>query len=169
DPQSRQTFNTLYLRNKLYGSTHGLELSVDWKPIEPLKFQLGYTYIGFDLEVDSDSINLNLGNIVEETRPKHQVSLQSTYTITRDLQLNLWGRYVGQLKSSKDILSRGEMNADSYLEMDANLSWKVMNNMELMLVGQNLLNGGHLEYVSEFSTPPIEVQRSFYGKITYHF
>ena len=169
DPLSRQTFNELFLQNKLFGSTYGVELAVDWRPIHQVQCKLAYTYIGFDLKLDSDNIHSDLADIVEEISPRHQVSLLTTYTLTRGLQLNLWGRYVGELKSSKNILARGTVHADEYLEMDVNLSWQAMDNLELMLAGRNLLNSSHLEYVSEFSTPPIEVGRGFYGKLTYHF
>jgi len=169
DPLSRQTFNELFLQNKLFGSTYGVELAVDWRPIQQVQCKLAYTYIGFDLKLDSDNIHSDLADIVEEISPRHQVSLLTTYTLTRGLQLNLWGRYVGELKSSKNILARGTVHADEYLEMDVNLSWQAMDNLELMLAGRNLLNSSHLEYVSEFSTPPIEVGRGFYGKLTYHF
>lgn len=169
DPLSQQTFNELFLQNKLYGATYGVELAADWRPIQEVQCKLAYTYIGFDLQLDSDNIHSDLADIVEETSPRHQVSLLTTYTLTRGLQLNLWGRYVGELKSSKNILARGTVHTDDYLEMDVNLSWQAMDNLELMLTGRNLLNSSHLEYVSEFSTPPIEVGRGFYGKLTYHF
>ena len=168
DSRSPQTFNTLFMQNRLYGSTHGLELTADWRPVKRMQWKLAYSYIGFDLELEGSNIHSDLDKIMEETSPRHQVSLQSSYTLTRGLQLNLWGRYVGRLKSSKDILAAGQ-GVDSYLELDANLCWHATGNLELMLAGSNLLNSGHLEYISEFYTPPTEVQRSFYGKLTYHF
>ncbi len=168
DPYSPQTFNHLFMQNKLHGSTYGVEVAADWRPLPQVRFKLGYTYIGFDLKVDTDAITANDDNrIVKETSPRHQVSLQSSYTLTRGLQLNLWGRYVGRLKSSKGI--HADRRVDSYLELDANVSWHATDNLELMLAGSNLLDSGHLEYISEFFTLPTEVQRSVYGKLTYHF
>jgi iron complex outermembrane receptor protein len=41
--------------------------------------------------------------------------------------------------------------------------------IELSLVGQNLLEGSHVEYVQEAFGLPTEVVRSFYGKLTYRF
>lgn len=73
------------------------------------------------------------------------------------------------LKASRDMRSFGDMNVDEYLTLDANVVWRPMDKLELMLVGQNLLNSSHLEYVSEFSTPLTEIERSVYGKLTYRF
>ena len=169
DPASLGSVNEIVLSNKMSGSTHGLEVTSDWRPANWLTFQLGYTYIGFDLDVAPDSLSANLGKITEENSPQHQISLRSTINVNQDLQLNLWGRYVDSLSSSKDILSLGNTSVDDYLELDINVSWHPADNLELVLAGQNLFNSSHLEYVSEFSTPATEVERSFYGKLTYHF
>lgn len=168
-PASLSSVNEIVLSNKMSGSTHGLELASDWRPVNWLTFQLGYTYIGFDLTVNPEILSANLGEITEGNSPQHQISFRSTINIHQDLQLNLWGRYVDSLSTSKDILSLGNRSVDEYVELDINVSWHPMDKLELMVVGQNLLNSSHLEYVSEFSTPSTEIERSVYGKMTYHF
>ncbi len=162
--QSQLTFT-----NHMHGSTHGLELAADWKPLNWLKLQLGYTYINFDLNVDSNSHSVNLDDITEKTSPEHQVSLQTTININQGLKLNLWTRYVSALKAAKKLKPADDQQVDEYLTMDANLIWNATPNLELMLVGRNLLDSSHLEYVSEFATPQTEIERSVYAKLTYHF
>jgi len=166
---SPQSFAKLNFANQMHGSTHGLELATDWKPVNWLKLQLGYTYIGFDLEADADSISSDLGEIVGEISPRHQVSFRSAFNINKDLQLNLWARYVGQLETLVAFSPSDSLPVDEYLALDANVSWRPVEKLELMLVGQNLLNSSRLEYVSEFSTPPTKVKRSVYAKLTCHF
>jgi iron complex outermembrane receptor protein len=168
DLASSLSFTELNFSNKMSGSTHGLELASDWKPTNWLKLQLGYTYLGFDLKVEADSLSSNLAEITEFVSPQHQFSIQSAININKDLQLNLWARYVDTLKASRDIRF-SDMTVDEYLTLDANVVWRPMEKLELMLVGQNLLNSSHLEYVSEFSTPLTEIERSVYGKLTYRF
>jgi len=169
DSVSLRRVNEVVLSNKMSGSTHGVELASDWKPASWLTFQLGYAYIGYDLTVAPDSLDPDLGKITEENSPQHQISLRSSININQDLQLNLWGRYVDSLSTSKAILSRGDTSVDDYLELDVNVSWYPVDSLELVLAGQNLFSSSHLEYVSEFSTPTTEIERSFYGKLTYHF
>jgi iron complex outermembrane receptor protein len=41
--------------------------------------------------------------------------------------------------------------------------------VELSLVGQNLLDNQHLEYIQETFTQATEVQRSVYGKVVWEF
>jgi iron complex outermembrane receptor protein len=169
DPIYPQSFNELTFSNKMSGSTYGLELASDWKPANWLKFQFGYTYLGFDLEVEANSFSSDLGEFQDAISPKHQFSIQSAVNVNKDLQFNLWARYVDSLTASKEMLSISKTIVDAYLTLDANVSWRPAENLELMLVGQNLLNSSHLEYVSEFSTPLTEIERSVYGKLTYYF
>lgn len=167
-PVSPMSFTEMHFTNSMHGSTHGVELASDWQPVTWLKFQLGYTYIGFDLETDVGSTITGSGEEVVNSSPTHQLSLQSSININKDLQFNVWARYVGKLKKSQ-VLSSDGVQVDEYLTLDANVSWQLRENLELILVGQNLLNSSQLEYISEMFVPLVDVERSVYGKLTYHF
>jgi len=162
-------YNTFTFANIRYGSTYGMELSSDWKPVDWMKLQLGYTYIDFDLRVEGDTFGLNADDAIAGKSPKHQISFRSAINLNNDLQLNLWLRYVDQLKAFNDGVTSEEVPVDEYLTLDVNVSWRPLENVELMLVGQNLLNSSQLEYISEFSTPPTEIERSVYAKVTYSY
>ena len=41
--------------------------------------------------------------------------------------------------------------------------------LEVMFAGQNLFNSSQLEYIAEFITPPTEIERSVYIKVTWNF
>jgi iron complex outermembrane receptor protein len=54
--------------------------------------------------------------------------------------------------------------------VDIRLSWQPRSNIELSLVGQNLVEPRHLEFApTQVITPQREVERSFYGQITWRF
>jgi len=55
----------------------------------------------------------------------------------------------------------------SYLELDARLAWRATGNVELSVVGQNLLHERHAEYGFPSATRP-EVERSVLGRVTWH-
>jgi iron complex outermembrane receptor protein len=79
----------------------------------------------------------------------------------QDLSLDCWARYVDDLPSQE---------MDSYITLDVRLGWKVRENVELSVVGQNLLDDRHPEYEPEFvDTIATEVERSVYGKVTWQF
>ena len=59
---------------------------------------------------------------------------------------------------------------DSYFTLDIRLAWRPDDKVEIVIVGQNLLDNEHLEYVQEVFAPlPTEVERGVYGKIIWQF
>jgi iron complex outermembrane receptor protein len=75
-----------------------------------------------------------------------------------NLELDGWLRYVDELASPK---------VEAYTEMDLHLGWKWSERLDLALVGQNLLHPRHVEFAP---SPLVEaVQRSVFGKVTWHF
>ncbi len=155
--------------NKMHGGIYGFEFSSDWNPADWLGFKLGYTYIQFDLVDDTKANSSDYASTISGLSPEHQVSLRSLFEFTEDVHCNLWLRYVDKLTETIRPVSQGGLPVDDYFTMDVTLSWQATQHMELMLVGQNLLDSEHLEYVSEFSTEPTEQPRSFYAKLTYQF
>ena len=87
----------------------------------------------------------------------------SSMNLPGNLDLNIWARYV-------DTLSLDGIDVDSYITADARLAWRLTDRIEVSIVGQNLLDPGHLEYQPEFiSTVPTEIERSVYGKILWRY
>jgi len=56
----------------------------------------------------------------------------------------------------------------SYTRLDLRLGWKPIPEVELSLMGQNLLDSQHLEFGDQAS-PKTETERSFYAKATLRF
>jgi iron complex outermembrane receptor protein len=56
----------------------------------------------------------------------------------------------------------------SYTSMDVRVGWRIINALELNLVGQNLLSGQHAEFVPS-SPSPRKIERGVYGKIVWRF
>jgi iron complex outermembrane receptor protein len=71
-------------------------------------------------------------------------------------------------RSSSDLL-QAERPIDATINLSVNLIWKPSPNLECMLSGQNLLNSSQLYYYSEHLTPPTEIERSVYMKVTLNF
>ena len=77
------------------------------------------------------------------------------------LDFDLWLRSVSALSYPP---------VDRYTTLDARLSWKPRKDLEVAIVGQNLLNSSHLEYGSVFSnSATTEVQRGVYARIDWRF
>jgi iron complex outermembrane recepter protein len=138
---------------------YGVEVSADWKPAEWWRIQCSYTYLEMKLRDDSEDPTAELQ---EGKNPHHQVSLRSSTDLGRNIELDLWFRYVDDLPDD---------GIGDYTTMDARLAWNPVKNLEFSIVGQNLLDNQHFESGSEkiFSSSVTEAQRSVYGKITWEF
>jgi iron complex outermembrane recepter protein len=139
--------------------TYGAELALAWQVSDWLKLDLAYGYLDCDLE-DSGQLG---------RAPKHQTSLRSAFKLRKDLDLNVWLRYVDDATAVKVDEADYFYHINDYFTADLRLAWRPVSSVELSIVGQNLLDGSHLEFVEEAYTHPTEVQRNIYGKITYRF
>ena len=146
--------------DKMQGETLGMELAVDWQPLASWRLRAAYTFLHMDLEIEKDSLDPLTAKVAEDI-PTHQFNLRSALDLPGDLELDLIGRYV-------DSLPRSE--ADAYLGLDARVGWFPFPQLELSLVGQNLLDSHHLEFDTELiETLSTQIQRSAYGMLTWRF
>ena len=59
----------------------------------------------------------------------------------------------------------------SYVSLDARLAWRARKNLDVEIVGQNLLENRHAEMGTSplVRSPRVELQRGVYGKVTWRF
>ncbi|ETW94034.1 MAG: hypothetical protein ETSY2_50425, partial [Candidatus Entotheonella gemina] len=91
----------LTLANKLRGETYGVELALEWQPLDWWRVNLAYTFLESDFDLDRDSQSTTSGNDPGAS-PNHQVSLRSSMDLPWQWELDTWLRYVDTL-SALDI------------------------------------------------------------------
>jgi iron complex outermembrane receptor protein len=94
----------------------------------------------------------------EESAPRNQFMLRSSYNFSRQLSLDVQGRYVDCIRY-----------VPSYITADVQLTYRPRPHWEIALVGRNLLDPQHPEHGFEPLAASSEVPRSFYGKVTWRF
>jgi iron complex outermembrane receptor protein len=148
----------------MHGHALGLELSADWMPLEWWRLRASYSFQDLTMYLDGNfNDKINKGN-AEGDVPLHQFSLRSGFDVGRQVTLDLWLRGTDRLASIN-----GE-SIPGYITMDARLAWKPTKGLELSLVGQNLFESHHREFIPEYIyTLPTEITRSVYGKLTWHY
>ena len=168
-PSSPSSRNLLF-SNALHGAGYGFEFAADWKTNSWLSLIFTYSLQYLDLELNDPSQQTSIGDsIYEKNNPRHQPSVRSAIDFAENWQFNCWLRYVDEIDGRNNATMQGWTPVDAYFLLNANLIWKPRNNLEVMLAGQNLLNSGHLEYITELSPPATEIERGFYGKVTWRF
>lgn len=157
----RLATNVVVLGNHFEGEVWGIELSANYQPLDWWRLRGGYNYLHKKL---SPTSSVASPSVREGNDPEHQFSLQSVmdfrgFVKGRDhFQFDVTGRYVDALHAPR---------VPNYIEADVRLAWEYKDDLELAIVGQNLLDNRH----AEFGTPTtrLEIPRSVYGKVTWRF
>jgi iron complex outermembrane recepter protein len=150
--------------NNLEGDTHGLELAADWRVTEGWRLRAGYDPLWEDIHVKPGAFDLNDAHN-ETADPSERWSLRSSLDLPHQTQLDIALRGVGS-RELNDGPTLGRIAG--YTEMDVRLAWQAFEGCELSIAGQNLLHARHVEYGFPNGSE-IEIGRSVYGKIAWHF
>jgi len=149
--------------NGLEGKTYGAELTGSYQMTSWWRWQAGYTYLHEHFRLKPVSMDFNQGR-GEGSDPENQFSVRSAVDLPGDVTLDAALRYVGMLEN---IANGVRGSVPSYVELDARLSWMPVKNLELSIVGQNLLHRQHPEF--GFPTSRHEIQRGAFAKVTWRF
>jgi iron complex outermembrane receptor protein len=95
--------------------------------------------------------------IIVGSSPQHEATIQSAFDLSKKLQLDLTYRYVSALPGQ---------NIPAYSTGDARIGWRFNRQVELSLIGQNLLQPWHVEYGGD-PGPLIGIKRSVYARMTW--
>ncbi|HEX5005803.1 MAG TPA: TonB-dependent receptor [Hyphomonadaceae bacterium] len=130
--------------NGLNGPVYGLELWGDVDINPDWRLSAGVTLMKSDLEAEPLAIDLNGSGL----DPDYQVFLRSHAELAPNWTLDLDLRAIDEVHPQ----------VPSYVELGARLAWRV-NNVEIALVGANLLDESHPESING-QPPPLEARRS---------
>ena len=156
----------LLFQNRMDGDTYGAELGADWHPAKRWRLYGTYSFLEMDLHPDP---GLPAGTRAdaqgaEGRSPQNQFFLQSSLDLPGDVQLDVMGRYVGRLPGFMQEIP-------AYFSLDARAAWLPRRDLEIAVVGQNLLDEHHPEFgvSSVIAAPVVEIRRNVYAKVTWWF
>ncbi|MBK1723991.1 TonB-dependent receptor plug domain-containing protein [Thiocystis violacea] len=156
----------LPFKNLASGHGYGLELAADLQVRDNWRLALAYSYLELDLTASSDSLDIS-NETLARTDPRQQVSLRSLMNPRPDIDLDLWIRYVDQ---TYPVFVQNAQPIPAYWTLDLRLAWRPRADLELALVGQNLLSESHQEgYQDAYGAVPLEVQRGLYATVRLDF
>lgn len=151
------------------GDSFGVELVLNYLPLENWTLQGSYSYLHRDLDIlDSTQQDASNSGVRD---PDHSVTLRSLLDLPYGFELDSFLRYVDShdnLPSAFDLA--GSFAADPYIELDVRLGWHASENIEVSVTGFNLLDNNHLE----FKEPALAansglIKRAVFGKVTARF
>ncbi len=146
------------LATQMEGWTRGVELAAQWQVLQQWRLAGAYSYI--EVEMDPESTTGPLADDENEKAPSHQWNLRSLVDLPSGFQWDTTLYYVGEVET---------YDISSYYRLDMRLGWKPIPNLDLSLVGQNLLQDQHQEWGTDYGFVNTYVPRSAYAKVTWEF
>jgi len=148
-------------RNLMYGETHGLEVSANWKPGWRWVLTPGYAFEQIHLHLDPASQDTQSVATGQGSTPRHWASLQSHMQLAHSLLWDVSATFSGRLPAQ---------GVASYTGLDSQLTWRIGEKTSLSVVGQNLVHDRHLEFLNVAGAGlSTMVKRSAYAKWTWQF
>lgn len=147
----------MMLTNQASADAYGVELATTWEASERWRLSAQYTFLRVLTH------NAGVGGEGNGDSPIHQCGLRSSWAVRKDLDLDMTARYVDCLPG---------LDVPSYIEMDLRLAWRARQNLELAVVGQNLLQPYHYEFGQLFAFKGYEVTevpRGVYGTVAWQY
>ena len=135
------------------GISYGGEMFVLWEALTNWRLQSGYSLLYLDLEGTDEGDAVSEAWFSENQAPRHQFSLRSMWNPTSSTDLDVTLRFVDELVSQE---------IDSYWQCDIRAAWRLRPDLELSIVGQNLIDT-HAEFWN------VEMAPSAYARIEWLF
>ena len=126
------------IQNRIEGHVDGVEAWGTWQATPAWRLAAGYLHLDKELSYASNPPAnpaagiANLGN-----DPRSQWKLRSQLDLGSNVALDLTARRVGALPAPA---------VPRYTELDARLAWTIRPDLEVSLLGQNLLDASHVEF-----------------------
>lgn len=157
EPRLPATVRDSLLRGEAYGG----EGSATWQATGQWRLTASYNYLNLQLHREPGSAAALTVADPERQSPRHEVALRSRLDLTRDVEFDANYRYVDSLPA---------LGIPSYHTVDLRIGWRPRPNLEMSVVGQNLLDNAHPEFRTGFVAPvPKVIERGVYGKVTWRF
>ena len=141
------------------GRTLGGELSIFLRPLDHWRVGLGYSLFDMDLDVDSGSTD-TLASGVENDDPHQLAFVKSHMNLTKRLQFD-------QLASYTDD-QRG-LGLHGYTRLDLAVRYRLSDEVEVSIVGQNLVKDHQLQFTGSTGESATEVPRGVYFQFAARF
>ncbi len=146
----------LEFRNRATGRSHGLEMWGSWQARRDLKISGGFVFQDIQINTPPGDVLQAVG--FGSYDPISHSLLRVSYDITSNHLLDATVRHMGKLKNP---------DVPSYTALDLRYGWKINPNLELSVVGQNLLDSKHAEFSNAATRP--EYDRSIFAKVQWYF
>lgn len=150
-------------QNLTAGKATGVEALVTFMPVDRWRVTGSSSFLELDLV--PAGLDANRGVTFELGTPQHQLGVRSYLDLPREFQVDAMFRHLTAVRRVPQIVDN--VRVPAYAELDLRLAWRGWEDLELSLVGQNLLHDSHVEFGDPVARGAIE--RAAYVRATWGF
>lgn len=147
--------------NALSGESYGGEASLTFEAVPQMwRLKGGYSYLSVQVHRDANP-DQTTELMLEGSSPQNQFFVLSALDLPLHLEFDTTIRYVDRLHGPA---------IPSYADLDVQLAWHAKTNLDVAIVGQNLLHDHRAEFAPTFiGSQGTDVERGVYGKVTFRY
>jgi iron complex outermembrane receptor protein len=161
DPPPLHIILPLVYENLMRGETHGVEAFATWKISRRWTLTPAYAFEEIHLHLDPSSQDTMSVAAGEGSSPRQWARVGSHVSLVHNRSWDVSGNFVGRLANPA---------VASYTRIDSQISWHVREHLLGSLVGQNLAQEHHIEFLNTGGTGFSNyMKRSGYAKLTWRF
>lgn len=147
------------VNNAMTGEVYGLEIAASWKVRDNWTLSGSYTLMDMYLHAANNGVVADL-ETAEGQAPHQQANIRSSWNINHDWSLDTAVYYTGKMTAPA---------VDSYVRVDANVGYRINDNAQFNLIGQNLFDRRHREFNGAGAYNATEIPTIIIGKVTWNF
>ncbi len=134
------------LDNQVEGKTYGFELAANWQVSPGWRLHGSYSWLQMDLKAKPGGTGLVAFGAAGHS-PEHMVKLHSLHQLAHNLELDASLNYSSKLTFSSPL--SGALEVPGHTRLDLRLGWRPSANVEVNLIGRNLLKDRHPEFLAD--------------------
>ena len=165
DLRSQEFTGTLVvIANELNDTSVGGAVAATFQPRPWVRVMGSYSWLRHDLSLDPGSTDVYRG-LFETIDPDYMADFSVRLDLPRRFELDVMSRHVGALPQIVAQIP----GTPAYSEASVRLGWRFSSRFEASLVGRDLLNADHVEFISPTSNRVTRLERAVYTRFTVAF
>ena len=158
------TGTQVVIGNALNDNSIGGTVAATIQPRPWIRVVGSYAWLSHDLSLDPGSTDV-YGGRFETIDPDYLANLSVRLDLPRGLELDVMSRHVGALPQ---IVSQIPATP-AYSEATIRFGWRLSSRFEASLIGRDLLNADHVEFISPTSSRVTRLERAIFTRFTVAF
>lgn len=143
--------------NGLAGWSTGFELAAEWLVTPNWRLQLSYSWSKLNMDEGKDAIANADAQMTERAKPRESTSLRSQWNMSTSQQLDLWLRAMSSYErvnitdaTPTNSTEPSYVRIPGYVTLDLRYAYRVNKDLEIALIGRNLIGARRVEYLSDY-------------------